>query len=180
MVFGAGLKRAPGARFWRAAARRADTGFCPSRARAKDIERWPCGGRRPPKGRSMRLPAKSRLKKRRDFDRVFQGGRRLTGRFLVVVYRSAGVPEVQGAECRVRTQSRVGFVTPKKLGKAHDRNRLRRWLREAYRRHRAELAKDFEMILLGKAAAVSAGYASIESELCKLWRDEGLMKPSDS
>ena len=121
--------------------------------------------------RLMRLPAKSRLKKRRDFDRVFQGGRRLTGRFQVVVYRSAGEKGSRG---------RIGFVTAKKLGKAHDRNRLRRWLREAYRRHRAELAKDFEMILLGRAAAVSAGYASIESELCKLWRDEGLMKPSDS
>ncbi len=93
------------------------------------------------------------------------------GRFLVVVYRSAG----EGG-----SGARVGFITAKKLGKAHDRNRLRRWLREAYRRHRAELAKDFEMILLGRSAAVGAGYASIESELCKLWRNEGLIKPSDS
>lgn len=53
-------------------------------------------------------------------------------------------------------------------------------MREAYRKHRAELAGDFEMILLGKAAGIGAGYTSIASELCKLWRVEGLLKPSDS
>jgi len=40
--------------------------------------------------------------------------------------------------------------------------------------------KDFEMILLGKAAGVGAGYAAIETEMRKLWRNAGLMKPSDS
>ena len=91
------------------------------------------------------------------------------GKYLTVIYRSAEA-----------TPAKVGFVTPKKLGKAHDRNRLRRWLREAYRRHRADLARDFEMILMGKPAGVGAGYVSIEDELCRLWRTAGLVKPGDS
>ena len=117
----------------------------------------------------MRLSSKRRLKTRSDFERVYSGGKRWAGRYVVLIYRSAG--EQSG--------SRVGFVTPKKCGKAHDRNRLRRWLREAYRHHQAELAQDFEMILLGRAAGVRADYRSVETEICKLWRSAGLMKTSD-
>lgn len=119
----------------------------------------------------MRLPSRCRLKTGREFDRVFRGGKRLAGRYLTIVYRSAG---------EARERGRVGFVTPKKLGKAHDRNRLRRWLREAYRKSRAELMKDFEMILLGKTAGLGAGYNAIETEMRKLCRSAGLIKPSDS
>jgi ribonuclease P protein component len=128
------------------------------------------GGQRSLKKVAMRLPSRCRLKTGREFDSVFRGGKRLAGRYLTIVYRSAG---------DAPTPRRVGFVTPKKLGKAHDRNRLRRWLREAYRRHRAELMKDFEMILLGKSAGLGAGYNAIETEMRKLWSSAGLMKPSD-
>ena len=131
----------------------------------------------------MGLPSKSRLKKRPEFDRVYSGGKRVAGRYVVLIYRSAGESGSSGrgdARPGTRKQSRAGFVTPKKCGKAHDRNRLRRWLREAYRKHQAELLEDFEMILLGRAAAVRADYRSVETEMCKLWRSAGLMKPSDS
>ena len=128
----------------------------------------------------MRLPSKSRLKTRREFQRVYSGGKRVAGRYMVVIYRSAGDPGNSKFEIRNSRAGRAGFVTPKKCGKAHDRNRLRRWLREAYRNHRAELVEDFEMILLGRAAAVRADYRTVETEMCKLWRSAGLIKKSDS
>ena len=75
------------------------------------------------------LPKEARLLKRADFLRVYEQGKRIEGRFMTVFI----LPAKHGLH-------RVGITATKKaIGKAHDRNRAKRLLRESFRLSRAEL-----------------------------------------
>lgn len=75
------------------------------------------------------LPKESRIAKRADFLRVYEQGKRFEGRFMTVF--------ILPSKRRVH---RVGVTATKKaIGKAHDRNRAKRLLRESFRLNRAEI-----------------------------------------
>ena len=75
------------------------------------------------------LPKEARLRKRAEFQRVYEHGKRIEGRFMTVFI----LPSKRGV-------SRVGVTATKKaIGKAHDRNRAKRLLRESFRLNRAEI-----------------------------------------
>ena len=75
------------------------------------------------------LPKEERLLKRADFLRVYEQGKRIEGRFMTVFILPVERPF-----------HRVGVTATKKaIGKAHDRNRAKRLLRESFRLSRTEL-----------------------------------------
>jgi ribonuclease P protein component len=75
------------------------------------------------------LPKETRLAKRAEFLRVYEQGARIEGRFMTVF----AMPNKRGVQ-------RVGVTATKKaIGKAHDRNRAKRLLRESFRLSRLEL-----------------------------------------
>lgn len=75
------------------------------------------------------LPKEARLLKRAEFLRVYESGARIDGRFMTVFI----LPSNTG-------RHRLGVTATKKaIGKAHDRNRAKRLLRESFRLSRAEL-----------------------------------------
>lgn len=78
---------------------------------------------------SLGFPKDARLRKRAEFLRVYEGGARIDGRFMTVFI----LPNGRGIQ-------RAGITATKKaIGKAHDRNRAKRLLRESFRLSRAEL-----------------------------------------
>jgi len=76
-----------------------------------------------------RFPRQARLLLPREFDTVFQSGRRERGRFFVcVVAAGLGV------------SARIGFAVGKKhLPAAHDRNLVKRLARESFRARREQM-----------------------------------------
>ena len=80
---------------------------------------------------NFRLPKAERLRKPAEFRRVYAEGKRFDGRFVTVFIMPSATPF-----------HRFGVTASKKIStKAHDRNRAKRLLREAFRLSRAELGE---------------------------------------
>jgi len=103
------------------------------------------------------LPKEARLAKRAEFLRVYDQGRRIEGRFMTVFILPNRSP-----------QHRVGVTATKKaIGKAHDRNRAKRLLRESFRLSRVELdsvTDRFDWVLNARRSLL---YAKLEKPLAE-------------
>jgi len=97
-----------------------------------------------------------RLRRRRDFLRAqVQGTRLHTPHFGVTLApNDAGHP-------------RLGLVVTKRLGKAARRNRIKRLLREFFRRHKTQLPP-MDLVILAKKGASGLGYHQVQEELSRL------------
>lgn len=73
--------------------------------------------------KSVKFPKEARLLKRRQFQRIAREGRRLAGKFVSIQYTHQEKPVCP----------KLGITISKKFGKAHDRNRFKRVVREAFR-----------------------------------------------
>lgn len=84
-----------------------------------------------------RFSRQERLRKRKEFDKVFEEGRAFRKGSLHAYVLSNSL-----------AYSRLGIVLSKKLGHAVRRNRIRRLLRECYRLNKALLGPGLDVILL--------------------------------
>lgn len=94
-----------------------------------------------------RLPKNEILRRRADFDELFRRGKRWHGKAIQIVYWKA---EDRG----------VAFLVSKRVGKAVIRNRIRRRMREIYRKRRQHIG-NYRMAILAKPAAREAHYSDL-------------------
>jgi len=66
------------------------------------------------------------------------------------------------------SDARAAFVTPKALGSAVVRNRLRRRMREIYRRHLAALLEDRQVIWSARSAAAGMDFQDLKQVMVAL------------
>jgi ribonuclease P protein component len=91
------------------------------------------------------LPKAARLRRRREFLLVQQRGRRLySGEVIVLALETGG------------TRPRIGITVSSKVANAVARNRVKRWVREAFRAVQAELPA-VDLIVIARAGAVGMG-----------------------
>lgn len=96
-----------------------------------------------------------RLRKRREFEECYASGARVSGRFLqVFLLAEEGRP-------------RLGISVPKRVGNAAARNRVRRRLREIFRRNRDLLgSRGMRIVVNARPPAAEAPF----SALCEDYR----------
>ena len=103
-------------------------------------------------GRGLRRA--DRLKKRYEFRQVQLTGRRIhTPHFLIVVQPNA------------LENTRLGITVTKKVGNAVRRNRIKRVVREVFRRNRHLFPPSHDVVFIAKRDADALGYDSLLSEL---------------
>ncbi|MCP4710650.1 MAG: ribonuclease P protein component [Planctomycetes bacterium] len=91
---------------------------------------------------SYKFPARQRIKKKADFNRVFAGGQRTSDHRLVLLAREG-----------LGDTTRLGVSVGKKLGSAVRRNRYKRTLREAFRLARRQLPDGWDIVLIPRPTA---------------------------
>jgi len=106
-----------------------------------------------------------RLRKRRAFTGVYEGGRSCAN-LLSVLYYLANRMDI----------TRVGFSVSRRLGKAVVRNRVRRRYREAYRALRDRVLPGYDIVFIARRPAADAQYVEIEASIEQLLRKAGLLR----
>lgn len=104
----------------------------------------------------FRFPKEMHLRKRAEFDRVFQRKRSVADRVLVVY----GLPND-------RNVSRLGLVVSKRVGKAHRRNRWKRLIREVFRLEQHTLQPAIDLVVIPRQG-VEPDFESIRRSFRRL------------
>jgi len=112
-----------------------------------------------------RFPKWVRLRRRSEFLEVYQGGRKCVRRFLVMRALRRPSPDLP---------TRLGITVTRRTGKAVVRNRLRRFLREAFRRTHGTLAPGWDLVVNLRHEAAAAGYHEVAEDFQECIRRLGL------
>lgn len=108
-----------------------------------------------------------RLRRRRDFDSVFKGGRVMAHRLLMCRSVPNRLPH-----------NRYGFVTSKRLGGAVVRNRVRRRLRESVRA--MPTRPGWDVVLSARVPAAKADYQQLQAAVAKLFATAGILAEDEA
>jgi len=104
---------------------------------------------------SARFPKADHILLRADFLRAMAQGRRLHTRHFGITLMSTP-----------QARPRLGLAVTKRLGKAARRNRVKRLLREFFRRHREKLPPE-DLIIMAKKGAADLDYRQVQEELSR-------------
>jgi ribonuclease P protein component len=103
------------------------------------------------------------LKKRAEYLRVRKGARCATPVFVLEAKERSGEDRAPTADA-----PRFGFTITRQVGKAVDRNRIRRRFKAAVGGLAADHAKgDFDYVLIARRPALTTAYAALVAELVK-------------
>lgn len=104
------------------------------------------------------FPKALRLLKRSEFRRVYEEGERRSGPLGVVFYCSNGL-----------SRTRLGITAPGKLGGAVLRNRLKRRLREVFRRNQGRIPPGWDIVVNPRPPVANVRFEKLEREMLRLF-----------
>jgi ribonuclease P protein component len=115
-----------------------------------------------------KLRRAERLRKTREIDRLFREGSVARGPNFRLLYLSRSGPETHSV--------RAAFVAGKRIGKSVVRSRIKRLLREAFRRIKAELKTEpIDLVFVANRDFAAARAAEVADEMRGLLDQVGLV-----
>lgn len=118
------------------------------------------------------FPAAVRLRKRREFLQIQGAGAKLHLRHFLVFMSTPASAKVPRRTSRAGDEAlaRLGVTVTRKVGPAVVRNRIKRFVREAFRRKRGSFTPGCDMVWVAKQSAASVGYAEVAAAMDALTR----------
>jgi ribonuclease P protein component len=126
-----------------------------------------------PAERQTHSLAGARLQKHADYQRVYAAARKRQSAsmswFLAAQQTVQTAPEAaQDSARNLPPGPRVGLTAGKVLGKAHERNRIKRRMREALRRHIDLLPEGADLVLHPRRVVLTMEFAKLETEIVRI------------
>lgn len=123
------------------------------------------------------LLQRHRLQKHADYQRVYQAGRKQFSKQIAYFYalRPADARHPSAPSCAPSSAPilgpRIGLTVPKAmLARAHDRNRMKRRMREAIRVALPTLTADVDLVLHPRRSVLTLELAALQQELTTIFR----------
>lgn len=108
---------------------------------------------------------KNVLRKKSDFSSIYNKGKSVGDRFVVLFYRQNHLP-----------YNRTGFLASKKVGNSVKRNRARRLMKESYRTIENDLPQGYDFIIIARNTISERKCADVEKSLKSAFRKAGVYK----
>lgn len=100
-----------------------------------------------------------RLRRHADYQRVYAHSRKRQSASMSWFLAPGPQP---GAE------PRIGLTAGKVIGKAHERNRIKRRMREIVRRHLELLPRGFDLVLHPRRSVLDADFTKLDAEVVRI------------
>jgi ribonuclease P protein component len=113
------------------------------------------------------LGSDERIRRRPEFERVYNDGTRISGRFMTVFLLKNG-----------RDVQRCGVAATRKLGSAVERNRAKRLAREIFRRHKN--TPGYDIVIVPRREMLDAPFASLEADYDRALERRGTASPGSA
>ena len=105
------------------------------------------------------------LKKAKEFKKVFDKGRSIADKNVVIYYLPC-----------FNCEARIGFIVSKKNGNAVCRNRLKRLLKEVFRLNMDKIENNYDLIVIPRLPINKKNFSEIERSILKVSEKAGILK----
>ena len=109
------------------------------------------------------------IKKNKDFRLIYKRGKSSVTSVLAMYVRK-----------NKNASNRIGITVSTKVGKAVVRNRVRRRIREAYRKNEMRFEQGFDIIFVSRVRAASVSFYEIEKNILKLSKSLDILREDET